>query len=229
MRLLLVISLLATLCVLADGKAKPKPEEKSPEPYSKVYETGPLRVKLELDRTSLSLDETILLKLEVIAPEKFTATLPKLDEGVEQFRWELETSTAPELDTEGNLHTRRSLRLEPIVIYEKISVKPLNVHFKSNDGKEYDIETDEVEIKVEMPPEEFWQNLEIDQSISETPVKRLNAALPKWIPWAVGAFVAICAIAILAVLLRKRQKAAKIVPARPPQEIALDELRALVA
>ena len=229
MRFLLLISLLASLCAFADSEAKPKPEENSPEPFSKVYETGPLQVRLELDRTSLSLDETILLKLEIIAPESFTVTLPKLDEGVEQFRWELETSTAPELDEKGNLHTRRHLRLEPLVIYDKISIKPLNVHFKSNDGKEYDIETDEIEIKVEMPPEEFWQDLDIDMSVSETPVKRLDAPLPKWIPWTVGTFVALCALAVLFLLLRKRRKAAKIIPPRPPQDIALDELRALVA
>lgn len=229
MRTFWVISFLTVLCALADGDAAPNPEKRSPEPYSKEFETGPLKVKLELDRTNLRLDETILMKLEVIAPENYAATLPKLDEGVEQFRWELETSTAPELDAKGNLHTRRNLRLEPIVIYDKISLKPLKVHFKSSDGKEYDIETDEVEFKVEMPPEEFWQNLDIDSIEAETPVKRLNAAAPRWIPWAVASVVLICALALLALLLRKRKAAEKEAPKRPPQEIALDELRDLVA
>ena len=229
MKRLWVITLLTVLCALADSGAKAKPEKISPEPYSKLFETGPLKVKLELDRTNLRLDETILMKLEVIAPEKYAVTMPKLDEGVEQFRWELETSTVPELDAEGNLHTRRTLRLEPIVIYDKISLKPLNVHFKTSDGTEYDIETAEVEFKVEMPPEEFWQNLDIDASESETPVKRLNAAAPKWIPWTIASLVLICALALLVWLLRKRKVAEKAVPQRPPQEIALDELRALAA
>ena len=224
-----IISFLTVLCALADSGAAPTPEKRSPEPYSKLFETGPLKVRLELDRTNLRLDETILLKLEVTAPEKYETTLPKLDEGVEQFRWELETAPAPELDADGNLHSRRSIRLEPIVIYDKISLKPMIVHFKSTDGKEYDIETDEVELKVEMPPEEFWQNLGIEESASETPVKRLNAAAPKWVPWAVAAAALICILATLALLLRKHKAAEKEVPARPPHEIALDELRALVA
>ena len=228
MRLLCVIALLFALCALADDDSKPKAEERSPEPYSKVYETGPLKVKLELDRTNLRLDENILMKLEVIAPEKYTSTMPKLDEGVEQFRWELESSSAPELDSDGNLHTRRSMRLEPIVVFDKISVKPLKIHFSTRDGKEYDIETDEIELKVEMPSEEFWQNLDIDKTVSETPVRRLHTPMPRWLIWGV-AVLALCVIIVLALLLLKRRKTEKEAPKIPPQDIALDELRALVA
>ena len=229
MRLVWTIALLAAVVAFAGGEAEKKPAERQPEPYSKTFETGPLKVVLQLDRTNLTLDETILLKLEVIAPERFTTTMPKLDEGVEQFRWELEASSAPELDSDGNLHTRRDMRLEPIVIYDKISVKPLAIRFKEKDGKEYEIETEEIEVKVEMPPEEFWQNLDIDRTAAETPVKRLNAAFPRWMLWTAAA-IAVCALAAVAcVVFKRRRTAVREVPKRPPQEVALDELRALVA
>ena len=224
----LVLSILLVSAVIAFAETDAKAVERAPEPYSKLFETGPLKVRVELDRTNLRLDEFIVMKLEVVAPEEYTVAMPKLDDGLEQFRWELESSSAPQLDANGDMHYMRTTRLEPIVIYEKTSVKPLAVHFKGRDGKEHDIETDEIEIKVEMPPEEFWKNLDIDRTASETPVKRLNSPVPKWTWWAVAAVV-LCALAVVAVMLARRRRAVKEeTPVRPPQEIALEELRALV-
>lgn len=206
-------------------------EETAPEcrPYSRTYETGPLKAIVEMDRTKLRLDEDILFRLTVEAPEDYSVEMPKLEEGAEQFRWELENSEAPAFTAEGNMRYGRTLRLEPILIYDKVALGAVTVCFKSRDGKEYSIETEPVELDIEMPPDEYWDALDVVKTASETPVSRLSARIPRWVWGVIAAVCIIAALVMTVIVLRRRKTCAKVIPPRPPQEIALEELRALVA
>ena len=212
--------------------AKPEAESFEPVPYSKSFETGPLKITLSLDKTHLRLDETIDLELEVLAPEEYSVELPKLESGLQQFRWEPVALSTPELQEGNLLHYSRKILLEPIVIVEKTTVKPMEVRFSCADKaggepKRYSLETEEVEIIVEMPPEEYWNNLTVETTLSEQPCEHLEAKRLWW-PYAVGGG-AILLIALVILLIRRRKiKEVEALPPMPPVWIALEELRMLI-
>ncbi|MBR4221667.1 MAG: hypothetical protein IKR81_10950 [Victivallales bacterium] len=217
----------------AEGKEEAKAAEKlEPTPYSKEFESGPLKIRLTIDKTHLRLDEVIQLELEAWAPEEYSVELPKLESGMEQFRWEPISLSTPELQDGGLLHYSRKILLEPLVIYEKTAVGPMEVKFAAADKaggevKNYSLTTDEVEITVEMPPEEYWNNLTVNTAISEEPVTRLERKTLWW-PYAVAAVLLLVALLVVVLLRRKHVKEVELPPPVPPYEIALEELRRLV-
>ena len=242
MRLLETIAVvLLTACLLlgchrqatAEGKEAAQAVEKlEPTPYSKEFESGPLKIRLGLDRTHLRLDEVIQLELEVWAPEEYSVELPKLESGLEQFRWEPVSLSTPELQDGGLLHYSRKILLEPLLIYEKTTVRPMEVNFavadkNGGEPKRYSLTTDEVEINVEMPPEEYWNNLTVDTAMSEKPVEQLERKVLWW-PYAVAGGVILLALLAIVFVRRRRVKAVELPPPIPPHEIALEELRRLV-
>ena len=217
----------------AEGKEDGKTAEKlEPTPYSKEFESGPLKIRLSLDRTHLRLDEVIQLELEAWAPEEYSVELPKLESGLEQFRWEPVSLSTPELQDGGLLHYSRKILLEPLLIYEKTAVRPMEVHFavaEKNGGepKHYTLATEEVEITVEMPPEEYWSNLTVETAMSEKPVERLEKKTSWW-PYAAAALLLLAVLLAVVLLRRRRVKAVELPPPIPPYEIAMEELRRLV-
>ena len=230
----------------ASGKenaASQATEKLEPTPYSKEFESGPLKIRLALDRTHLRLDEVIQLELEVWAPEEYSVELPKLESGLEQFRWEPVSLSTPELQDGGLLHYSRRILLEPLLIYEKTAVRPMEVNFacvKTDDGtsslppnkasgepKQYTLSTDEVEITVAMPPEDYWNSLTVDTAISEKPVEQLERKALWW-PYVVAGVLLLAVLLAVVLLRRRRVKAVELPPPIPPQEIALEELRRLV-
>ena len=217
----------------ADGKEDAKAVEKlEPTPYSKEFETGPLKIRLSLDRTHLRLDEVIQLELEAWAPEEYSVELPKLESGLEQFRWEPVSLSTPELQDGGLLHYSRKILLEPLLIYEKTTIKPMEVKFATadkagGDVKNYSLTTDEVEITIEMPSEEYWNNLTVETAMSEKPVTQLERKMLWW-PYAVAGALLLAVLLGIVLLRRRRIKAVELPPPIPPQEIALEELRRLV-
>ncbi len=207
-------------------------EKLEPTPYSKEFESGPLKIRLALDRTHLRLDEVIQLELEVWAPEEYSVELPKLESGLEQFRWEPVSLSTPELQDGGLLHYSRKILLEPLLIVDKTAVRPMEVKFAAADKagdetKHYALSTDEVEITVEMPPEEYWNNLTVDTALSEKPVEQLERKIQWWLHVVAGGLLLVVLLVIV-LLRRRRVKAVELPPPIPPQDIALEELRRLV-
>ena len=231
----LLAMLLCISCRKQEGKgqeAKAAEESFDPAPYSRSFETGPLKITLSLDKTHLRLDEEIRLELEVLAPEEYSVELPKLESGLQQFRWEPVALSTPELQEGNLLHYSRKILLEPLLIMEKTSVKPMEVLFTCADKsggepKRYSLETEEVEVNVEMPSEEYWNNLTVETALSEKPFEHLESKLVWWPYAAAGGVVLAIALALL-LLRRRRVKAVEAPPPVPPVEIALEELRRLV-
>jgi len=201
-----------------------------PKPYDKTVESGPMKVRLTLDRTCLWIGENITLTLEAMAPEEYAIELPALEEGIRQFRWELAKSDAPRLGADGNMLTRRVLTLEPLVIPEKLAVLPLTVKFiLMKDGvrqKEYDLSTDEVVLEVTMPPEEFWQKLDVVPTAAENPMERLGPPSYRLWLWLVVPAIVLC---LLLWRHLRRTKETTAVPPPDPYEIAVAALRMLMA
>lgn len=218
----LLCCLLCAWC-LADTKIEPKP-------YDKTVESGPMKVRLVLDRTCLWIGENITLTLEATAPEEYAIELPALEEGVRQFRWELEKNDPPRMDADGKMTVRRVLTLEPLVIPEKLAILPLTVRFVLlKDGvrqKEYDLSTDEVALEVTMPPEEFWQKLDVVSHAAETPMERLGPPSHRLWPWLI-----VIAVVFLLVVWWRFRRVRKTASAPPPDpyEVAVAALRMLMA
>ena len=231
--------ILALVCLVGLVGCHPKAESAKPAeaasfdpaPYVKEVESGPLKIRLNLDRTHLRLDEVIHLELEVWAPEEAAVTLPKLETGLEQFRWEPIALSNPELQDDHRLHYSRRILLEPLLILEQCSIKPMEVQFQMADPaggppKHYSLETEEVPIQVEMPPDEYWEKLTVDTALSESPMERL-ARHWTWWPYAVAAILVLGGV-VLVVVLRRRRRTVVEPPPIPPDVIALEELRQLV-
>lgn len=233
---LLLAALFIVSCTRKEPKAARPVEVTDSAPYTKEYTTGPLKVRLSLDRTKLRLDERIAMTLEAEVPEEYTVTLPPLEAGVAQFKWDLRKSDAPRLTDAKTMLYRREMSLEPLFVQDKLAIKPLTVHFtrpsrkNPEEQREYDIETDEVPLNVTMPPEDFWRDLSVDTVASEVPVDRLSPPRRTFWFWCGGGALVVIAAAVLVLVLLKRRRKAIAAPPKPlPQAVAMDELRALAA
>lgn len=235
-----VCIVLSVLCLLAGCRKVEQPakeEDKKAEefdckPYSKEFETGPLKVRLSLDRTHLRLDEDILLTLEAEAPEEYAVDFPKLDTGIRQFQWDLLASSVPELRDGGVMYYKRQVSLSAYVVPDKLAISPMVVVFTKNGGtdapKKYEVSTDEVELSVEMPPEEYWKTLDVDRTPSETPRTMLEPkSVKNWILYTIAGVVLVL-VAIGIYLVKARRKKVQEIVLPPPEDIAMEQLRRLV-
>ncbi|MBR0459838.1 MAG: hypothetical protein IJJ26_11430 [Victivallales bacterium] len=212
------------LFCLAAGAEEAK---RDPVPYTREFRSGTATVRLALDRTVLGLDETITLTLEAEAPESYIITLPELQDGVKQFKWELLSTEGPALTANGTMLVKRSLLLEPILIPEQSRIGPMVVRFQNRaDGQELPIETEEVPLDIQNPPPEYWQNLTVDESATATPMDRLAPPRRRLWPW--FALAGVLLLAAFAVWYFTRKKVLPPPPPPDPYEVAIAELRVLV-
>ncbi len=202
-------------------------------PVAREFEDGPLQVRLSLDRSRLDITETITLRLEAEAPEDYAVELPKFDEGTEQFMKPDVRFETPRLTERNTMLYAREYVLDPIIAAEH-AIKPMTFQAMAKaaadeQAKVYTVETEEIPVEVTMPPEEVWQELDIDEAPALVPAERLAppSRVSRWW-WGVIATVVVVAFGAF-VLWRRRQRQAEETPPIPAHVLALAALRELIA
>ena len=222
---ILLFSGLLLLCAgcekSTDGNA-----EKSEFEIDKDYQRGPLTVHVRVNKSTMTIAETVLLELEATIEPDYEVRMPKVDAVLENFGiidWD---NLGDKLDPNNNIVSRCRYRLEPF-LSGTYPIPILTFEFNdvnSPEDKKYELITEPIDIEVTSLLGEERAELKI--SDIEGVVKMPEEASFSWI-WVLIVVVLIAVAGFWLYLRRKRvEKLIRIF--KPAHEIAYERLRALV-
>lgn len=193
----------------------------------KDYQRGPLTVHVRLDKSKLTIAETILLEFEAAVSPDFEVNMPGVDKVLENFGiidWQ---NLGDKLDENNNVISTYQYRLEPF-LSGSFQIPAFTFEFfdvNDAENKKHELTTEPIEIEVTSLLGEQRANLQIAaiEDIVEMPPKPSY-----WWAWLLGTAVVVSAVYLLLYLRRKKVKEL-IRIFRPAHEIAYDRLRDLVA
>jgi len=200
--------------------------EKTEFEIDKQYERGPLSVHVRIDKSKLTIAETLLLELEAVIEPGYEVTMPKVDKVLENFGIVDWDNLGNRLDENNNIASTYRYRLEPF-LSGKYEVPAFTFEFfdvNSVKDKKYELSSEPIEVEVTSLPGEQLKKLVIEdiEDVVEMPQE---ASL--WWLWLLIIAV-ITAVAGRWILLRRKRVAKLIRIFKPAHEIAYDRLKALV-
>lgn len=200
--------------------------EKTEFEIDKQYERGPLSVHVRIDKSKLTIAETLLLEFEAVIEPGYEVRMPKVDKVLENFGIVDWNNMGNRLDENNNVVSTYRYRLEPF-LSGKYEVPAFTFEFydvNSVDDKTYELSSEPVEIEVTSLLGEQRGELVIEDI--EDVVEMPQEASLWWVWFLIIAFIA--AVALGWVLLRRKRVAKLIRIFKPAHEIAYDRLEALV-
>jgi hypothetical protein len=181
-----------------------------------------------VEKTSITIADTVLVQLEATAQPPYKVKMPKIDEALKNFGMIDWNSFPSRLDANNNVVTMNQYRLEPFIS----GTYPIpGFTFEFYDANEpnavmHKLSSEPVDIEVASLLGEDRENLAIAdiEGVVEMP-----AADAKWWLWA-GAGLGVAAIAAVVLVRARGRKIARLVRIlRPAHEVAYERLRLLVA
>jgi len=106
--------LLLVLCA-GCGKKTDSGAAKTDFEVDKIYERGPVTVHVRLDRTTMTIAQTVLLQFEATVQPDYEITMPKVDEVLQNFGLVGWDNLGRRLDAENNVVTTYQYELEPFL------------------------------------------------------------------------------------------------------------------
>lgn len=225
---ILIFLLFCGLLTACTG-CKERPEsrtEKTEFEIDKQYERGPLSVHVRIDKSKLTIAETLLLELEAAIEPGYEVRMPKVDKVLENFGIVDWNNLGNRLDENNNVASTYRYRLEPFVS-GKYEVPAFTFEFydvNSVEDKKYELSSEPVEVEVTSLLGEQRGELVIEDI--EDVVKMPQEASLWWI-WLL-IITLIAAVAGGWILLRRKRVAKLIRIFKPAHEIAYQRLKALV-
>lgn len=225
----ILVLLLCCGLLAACAGCKERPEsraEKTEFEIDKQYEQGPLSVHMRIDKSKLTIAETLLLELEAIIEPGYEVRMPKVDKVLENFGIVDWNNLGNRLDENNNVASTCRYRLEPF-LSGKYKVPAFTFEFydvNSVEDKKYELSSEPVEVEVTSLLGEQRGELVIEDI--EDVVEMLQEASLWWVWLLIIAFIAVVAGGWI--LLRRKQVAKLIRIFKPAHEIAYERLKALV-
>jgi hypothetical protein len=222
---LLLCSGLFTACTGCKERAE-SIAEKTEFEIDKQYERGPLSVHVRVDKSKLTIAETLLLEFEATIEPGYEVRMPKVDKVLENFGIVDWNNLGNKLDENNNVATTYRYRLEPF-LSGKYEVPAFTFEFYDvNDveDKKYELSSEPIEVEVTSLLGEQRGELVIEDI--EGVVEMPKEASLWWIWLIIIAFFA--ALAGGWILLRRKRVAKLIRIFKPAHEIAYERLGALV-
>jgi hypothetical protein len=219
----ILLILLATAgCHRNPGDQKAKAFE-----IDKVYERGPLTAHVRLDKTKMSIADTVLLQLEATASSKYQVQMPKVDEALlANFGLVSWDNLGRKLDPNNNVVTTYQYRLEPF-LSGKFDIPAFTFKFEdANDpNSKHEVSSEPIPVEVTSLLGEDRAKLTINdiEGVVDMPAKA-----SWWWLWIVGGAV-IAAVPAVWWLLRRKRIHERVQIFQPAHELAYARLRALVA
>ncbi len=192
----------------------------------KLYERGPFTAHVRLDKSTITIAETITLELEAAIEPGYELQMPKVDRVLENFGivdWE---NPGNKLDENNNIVSTYRYRLEPF-LSGCYAIPAFTFEFSDANGveeKRYELTTEPIDIEVTSLLGD--QRSELVIADIEDIVEMPQATSYLWL-WVVGSGILISAVGLWFYLRRKRySKLVRIF--KPAHEIAYERLRLLV-
>lgn len=222
--LLLCYGLLAA-CAGCREKSQSRAEKVDFE-IDKQYERGPLSVHVRIDKSKLTIAETLLLEFEAIIEPGYEVQMPKVNKVLENFGIVDWNNLGNKLDENNNVVSTYRYRLEPF-LSGKYEVPAFTFEFydaNNIEDKKYELSSEPIEVEVTSLLGEQRSELIIEDIEGVVEMPR-EASL--WWVWLL-IIVVILAAAGGWILLRRKRVAKLIRIFKPAHEIAYERLRALV-
>jgi len=192
----------------------------------KVYERGPATIHVRLDRTSMTIAETVLLQFEATTQTDYEIQMPNVDKVLENFGIVDWDNLGARLDEQDNVVTTYQYRLEPFLSGQyEIPAFTFSFHDVNEPDNKHELTSDPIAVEVTSLLGDQRAELVIEDI--EGPV-----ALPKetsyWWVW-IPVIVVLVTIPLTWLLSRQKRTRKLIRIFRPAHEIAYARLRVLVA
>jgi hypothetical protein len=222
---LLLCSGLFTACTGCKERAE-SITEKTEFEIDKEYERGPLSVHVRVDKSKLTIAETLLLEFEATIEPGYEVRMPKVDKVLENFGIVDWNNLGNKLDENNNIATTYRYRLEPF-LSGKYEVPAFTFEFydvNNVEDKKYELSSEPIEVEVTSLLDEQRGELVIEdiEGVVEMPKE---ASL--WWVWLI-IIIFIAALAGGWILLRRKRVAKLIRIFKPAHEIAYERLGALI-
>jgi hypothetical protein len=221
---LVCVGLLAT--VAGCGKGSKGTTAKTEFEVDKVYEKGPATVHVRLDKTRMTIAETVLLQFETTLSSSNEMQMPKVDKVLENFGIVSWDNLGKKLDDKNNVVTTYQYRLEPFVsgTYE-IPAFTFQFHDANDPKATHELASEPIAVEVTSLLGDQRANLVIEdiEDVVEMP-----RPPHRWWLWALVA-LGVAAVPALWLLLRSRRAKELVRIFRPAHELAYARLQALVA
>ncbi len=224
----LKLSLLAGLLALAGcGKGSKDTPAATQFEVDKVYERGPATVHVRLDKTRVTIADTLLLQFEATLQPGYKVQMPKVDKTLENFGLVDWDSLGERLDEKNNVATTYQYRLEPLLSgkYE-IPAFTFQFHDANDPNTRHELTSEPLAVEVTSLRGEQRDKLVLEDI--EDVVALPKAELPWWI-WALAGLVTAAVVFAGWLLLRRKRTRALVRIFQPAHELAYARLRALVA
>jgi len=192
----------------------------------KLYERGPLTAHVRLDKSTITIAETIILELEGAIEPGYELQMPKVDRVLENFGIVDWDNPGNKLDENNNIVSTYRYRLEPF-LSGSYAIPAFTFEFSDVNGveeKKYELTTEPIDIEVTSLLGD--QRSELVIADIEDVVEMPKATSYLWL-WVIGSAILITAVGLWLYLRRKRySKLIRIF--KPAHEIAYERLRLLV-
>ena len=208
------------------GKGSKGTAAKTEFEVDKVYEKGPATVHVRLDKTKMTIADTVLLQFETTLQPGYEMQMPKVDKVLENFgivNWD---NLGKKLDDKNNVVTTCQYRLEPF-LSGKYEIPAFTFQFHdANDPKAtHELASEPIAVEVTSLLGEQRANLTIEdiEGVVEMP-----KAAQRWWLWGL-VVLGLAAVPAAWFFLRSRRAKELVRIFRPAHELAYARLRALVA
>lgn len=225
--LLLVLLVVSLFGILAGCKRDTTGEAaKGQFEVDKVYERGPVTVHVRLDKTKLSIADTLLLQFEATVQPGYKIEMPKVDKTLENFGIVDWDDLGEKLDAKNDVVMTYQYRLEPF-LSGNYEIPAFTFAFRDandpNATHELTSEPIAVEVTSLLGDDRAKLVIEDIEGVVEMP-----KPARRWWLWAVAALV-VAAIPAGWLLLRGRRAKQLVRIFKPAHEVAYARLKALVA
>lgn len=225
-----VFVLLAFMLIIITGcdKSTDKKVEKPTFEIDKKYERGPLTAYIRIDKSKITIADTLLLEIEAAIETGYDVNMPNVNEALANFGIVDWKNLGDKLDEKNNVVSTYQYRLEPFVSGTfPIPAFKFQFYDMNNPGeKHYELETEPIDIEVASLLGEQRENLQISGIEGVVAMPKHVSYAWLWITLAVVIIIA----AICVVIYLKRKRVKEIVRIfRPAHEIAYERLRVLIA
>ncbi len=192
-----------------------EPEQKYA--VTRTYESGGAVVTIKVDRTEISVADSVEVVLEALVPEGVDLTFPPKEAKLGEFTFVRSSSAVPQLLEGDRVLVRHTLELEPFLPGD-YEIPSLEIKV----GEETSIKTEPVSVTVASV---------LPGDAEEADIKDIAppVSLPGLVPWVWAALAAALVAAIGGYLWWRRRKKFETEEAPPPpHEVALKAMRELM-